>query len=64
MPIRKSTVPHDQAFQVHRIERAARLELVDPVPATPTETDVGPGGRDKMADVAKGEACPAPATRP
>jgi hypothetical protein len=57
MPIRKSAVPHEQAFQVHRIERAARLEFVDPAPATPTETDVGPGGRDKTADVA--EAKPA-----
>lgn len=56
MPIRKSTVPHDQAFQVHRIERAARLELVDPAPATPAGTDVAPGAKKKTADVAKAKA--------
>ena len=47
MPIRKSTVPHDQAFQLHRTERAARLELVDPAPARPAPTEVSPGAKEK-----------------
>lgn len=56
MPIRKSTVPHDQAFQVHRIERAARLELVDPPPAAPAGTEAAPGAENKAADAAKPKA--------